>query len=117
MLSTTMARRRRTSPARWLAPLALVTCAVAVYAVVHNTLADSGSTSTSSSQSAKTSAKSSGKGAKKKKHRKRVYVVKDGDTLSAIAVRTGVSLATIQRLNPGLDANTLSTGEKVKLRP
>jgi hypothetical protein len=28
-----------------------------------------------------------------------------------------VPLATIQRLNPKLDANTLSTGEKLKLRP
>jgi LysM repeat protein len=112
-----MARRRRTAFARFLAPLALVTCAVAVYAVVHNTLGDSGSSSATSSQSSKASSKSGGKGAKKRKHRRRVYVVKDGDTLSAIAVRTGVPLATIQRLNPKLDANTLSTGEKLKLRP
>ena len=33
-----MAKRRRRTPARWLAPVAQVTVAVAVYAVVDNTL-------------------------------------------------------------------------------
>ncbi|MEA2394955.1 MAG: LysM domain, partial [Solirubrobacteraceae bacterium] len=41
--------------------------------------------------------------------------VRAGDTLSSIAVKTGVPLATIQRLNPKLDAQSLHAGEKVKL--
>ncbi|HEY7618916.1 MAG TPA: LysM domain-containing protein [Solirubrobacteraceae bacterium] len=108
-----MAKRRRRTPARWLAPLALVTCAVAVYAVVDNTLLndDTTSTSTTTSQPAtKTKTTSS----KPKKHR-RVYIVKSGDTLSAISLKTGVSLATIQRLNPKLDADTLHAGQRVRL--
>jgi LysM repeat protein len=114
-----MARRRRRSPGRWLAPLALVTCAVAVYAVVHNTLADSGSTSANGTEQRSGASSASGgksKSSKKKRHRK-VYRVKSGDTLTAISVRTGVSLETIQRLNPGLDAQSLHTGQKVKLAP
>lgn len=47
----------------------------------------------------------------------RTYTVKEGDTLSAIAVSTGVDLETIQRLNPDLDAQTLHAGQKVKLAP
>jgi LysM repeat protein len=107
-----MARRRRRTPARWLAPLALVTVAVAVYAVVDNTLLkdDSSGTATTTQQTTTTKTTAS----KKKKHR-RMYTVKSGDTLSAISIKTGVSLATIQRLNPKLDADTLHAGQHVRL--
>lgn len=96
--------------------MALITCAVAVYAVVDNTLLkeDSGSSSNGSTQQAqpsKTTSKKSGKARK----RRRAYVVKTGDTLSAISIKTGVSLATIQRLNPKLDADTLHAGQRVRL--
>jgi LysM repeat protein len=108
-----MAKRRRRTPARWLAPLALVTVAVAVYAVVDNTLLkddSSGTTTTTTQQTTTTKTTAS----KKKKHR-RMYTVKSGDTLSAISIKTGVSLATIQRLNPKLDADTLHAGQHVRL--
>src|SRR4051812_12777460 len=111
-----MVNRRRRSLGRWLAPVALITCAVAVYAVVDNTLLkdDSTSTSTDSSQQA-TPTKSTSSKATKARKRRRAYVVKSGDTLSAISIKTGVSLATIQRLNPKLDADTLHAGERVRL--
>jgi LysM repeat protein len=44
------------------------------------------------------------------------YVVKSGDTLTAIAHRTGVSVVRIQRLNPEVDPQILIAGEKLKLR-
>jgi LysM repeat protein len=110
-----MVNRRRRSLGRWLAPLALITCVVAVYAVVDNTLLkdDSGS-STDSSQQATPTKTTSGKASKARK-RRRAYIVKSGDTLSAISIKTGVSLATIQRLNPKLDADTLHAGQRVRL--
>jgi LysM repeat protein len=110
-----MVNRRRRSLGRWLAPLALITCVVAVYAVVDNTLLkdDSGS-GTDSSQQATPTKTTSGKASKARK-RRRAYIVKSGDTLSAISIKTGVSLATIQRLNPKLDADTLHAGQRVRL--
>ena len=39
-----------------------------------------------------------------------------GDTPSGIAEKTGVPLATLQRLNPRLDPQTLSPGQKIRLR-
>ena len=45
------------------------------------------------------------------------YIVKSGDTLSSIAIKTGVSLARIQALNPKLDSQSLQTGQRVKLSP
>jgi LysM repeat protein len=109
-----MAKRRRRTPARWLAPLALVTVAVAVYAVVDNTLLkdDTPSTGSTTKQQSKPAKKTT---ASKKSRKRRMYTVRSGDTLSAIAVKTGVSLDTLQRLNPKLDADTLHAGQRVRL--
>ena len=43
-------------------------------------------------------------------------MIKNGDTLTAIAHETGVPVATIQRLNPNVDPQILISGEKLKLR-
>jgi LysM repeat protein len=112
-----MVNRRRRSLGRWLAPVALITCVVAVYAVVDNTLLkdDSAPTGNDSTQQAKPAKTTSTGKATKKSKRRRAYIVKSGDTLSAISIKTGVSLATIQRLNPKLDADTLHAGQRVRL--
>ena len=47
---------------------------------------------------------------------RKTYVVKPGDTPSSIAEKTNVPLSTIQQLNPDLDDQTLSVGQKIKLR-
>ena len=101
---------------RWLAPVALITCAVAVYAVVDNTLLkdDSASNGNSSTQQTTSTKSTSKKGAKTRK-RRHAYIVKAGDTLSAISIKTGVSMTTIQRLNPKLQADTLHAGQRVRL--
>lgn len=111
-----MVNRRRRRIGRWLAPVALITCAVAVYAVVDNTLLknDSASSSSDSTEQTTSTKSTSKKGAKTRK-RRRAYVVKSGDTLSAISIKTGVSMTTIQRLNPKIQADTLHAGQRVRL--
>jgi LysM repeat protein len=44
------------------------------------------------------------------------YEVQSGDTLTSIARETGVPVATIVKLNPGVDPQILISGEKLKLR-
>ncbi len=44
------------------------------------------------------------------------YEVQSGDTLTSIARKTGVPVATIVRLNPGVDPQILISGEELKLR-
>ena len=44
------------------------------------------------------------------------YVVKNGDTLTSIAHKTGVSVVRIQTLNPEVDPQILISGETLKLR-
>lgn len=46
----------------------------------------------------------------------KAYVVQNGDTLTSIARKVGVSVTRIQELNPGLDPQILVSGEKLKLR-
>jgi len=111
-----MVNRRRRRIGRWLAPVALITCAVAVYAVVDNTLLkDDSASSTNGSTQQTTTTKSTSKKTAKGRKRRRAYVVKAGDTLSAISIKTGVSMTTIKRLNPKIQADTLHAGQRVRL--
>ena len=44
------------------------------------------------------------------------YVVAKGDNLGAIAKKNGISLKAIQDLNPGVNANRLQIGQKLKVK-
>ena len=107
-----MARR---SPARLLAPLALVGFVVALLVVINGAGSDSGSEKTGSRPSASATATPTKK--QKARKQRRRYVVKAGDTPSGIAEKTGVPLSQILELNPDLDDQTLTVGDKLKLRP
>jgi LysM repeat protein len=104
------------SPARFLAPLALVAVVVAVFVVVSSSMNDSETTTGTRHQSSgQPAASPTGKGKKQKKGPRR-YRVKNGDTPSSIAEKTGVPLEEILRLNPDLDPQTLAPGQRIKLR-
>jgi LysM repeat protein len=114
--------RRRRTPARWLAPIALLACAFAVYTVVNATLLSSGDSAgggakTSTTSKNRTVSERSKASTRRSSRRRRTYTVKSGDTLSSIAEKTGVSLERIQALNPKLDSQSLQTGQRVKLSP
>jgi LysM repeat protein len=49
-------------------------------------------------------------------HIPKTYEVQSGDTLTSIAHATGVPVAVILELNPGVDPQILISGEKLKLR-
>jgi hypothetical protein len=109
------------SAARWLAPLALVGCVVALYVVVTSTLSDDdgrGAGSNRTGQSATQGGRpaSDGTGRRERRRPRRMYTVKPGDTASTIAEKTGVSIQRIARLNPRLDLGVLSPGDRLKLR-
>ena len=46
----------------------------------------------------------------------RTVVVRAGDTLEAIAERTGTTVEVLARLNPGLDPELLRVGQRVRVR-
>jgi LysM repeat protein len=107
------------SPARFLAPLALLGFVLALLLIVSHSSSDGGSggneAKTNQGQPAATPAANSGGNGSSKKG-PRFYRVKAGDTPSSIADKTGVPLSTIEQLNPDLDPQALSPGERVKLR-
>jgi LysM repeat protein len=103
------------SPARFLAPLALVVFAVALFAVVSSTTRDDEGDRGARGTAAPAEATPTKK-AKKKRRTKKVYTVKEGDTPSGIAVKVDVPLDRIFELNPDLDPQTLTPGTKIKLR-
>jgi LysM repeat protein len=105
-----MARR---SPARLLAPLALVGFVIALLVVING--ANSGSSDKDKATPAASASATPTHKQKARKRRKR-YVVKAGDTPSGIAEKTGVPLSQILELNPDLDDQTLTVGDKIKLR-
>lgn len=101
------------TPLRFLAPIALVAFTVALVMVVSGGGdAPSQDSTPSATQGAPAASKSP---RKHRRHAPRSYVIKAGDTPSGIAERTGVSLETLETLNPGLDPQALSPGERLKL--
>jgi LysM repeat protein len=109
MIGAAMVRRS----GRFLAPIALAAVAVAVYLIIHDGLASQHSTSSRSGQLSTTQSAGG-----HRRHRKppKFYVVKQGDTLSQISVKTHVSIAQLTTLNPNLSPNSLQTGQRLRLR-
>jgi LysM repeat protein len=111
---------RHRSLGRWLAPVALVTCAVAIYTIVQAGRSDTngsggGSGSTKAVATGTTTTRTAAARKRKAAAKPRTYTVQPGDVLSAIASKTGVSVVQLEALNPAVDAQTLRVGQKLRL--
>jgi len=95
------------SRARYLAPIALAMVIAGTYFVVHAGLTKK---TTAHAPSAK---RPRGRG--KYAHAK-FYVVQAGDSLTRIATKTGISVTTLESLNPHIDPNSLQTAQRLRLR-
>jgi LysM repeat protein len=114
----------RRSPLRFLAPVALVAFGLALLVI----LSSSGNSDSDNTPSASEREKDRDLGAStKKKKRKpkssadgslptRSYTVQRGDTLGSISEKTGIPVEKLQELNPQIDPQQLTTGQKIKLR-
>jgi LysM repeat protein len=100
------------SPARYLAPIALVVTVAGAYLIVQNGTSDHRSAAAGQHPS------SGGRGtaARNRPQPAKYYLVQSGDNLSAIAAKTHTPLATLEGLNPLLDPNSLQTGQRIRLR-
>lgn len=99
--------------ARFLAPIALAAVTLGVYLIVESTV------NQPATRARHPTVVVNGRRQPRRVHRgPRSYVVRPGDTLSAIAARTGVSMTTLTHLNPRLAAspNSLQTGQRLRLR-
>jgi LysM repeat protein len=101
---------RRSIVARLAALLALVACGVAIYLVVMAFTEEEGG------GGSKNDKKGRSEQAKDHAAAATSYTVAAGDTLSAIAVETGVPEPKLERLNPDIDAESLNAGQTLALR-
>jgi LysM repeat protein len=101
--------KRSSAVARIVAALALVAAVVVVIGIVAKAMDES---SSSSHRQKDHPAK------QQTKHRTKAktYTVESGDTLTAIAHKTGVPVAEILALNPEVDPQILIAGQTLKLR-
>jgi Tfp pilus assembly protein FimV len=109
-------RGRRRSPARVVAPVALLVCAVALATVVLSSPAVDGDDSGATATTERTTTNPSRETDRRARRQRRNYVVKAGDTLGAIAEQTGVSVERLLVLNPELDPQALVAGQRIRLR-
>jgi LysM repeat protein len=99
---------------RLLALLAIAAVAVAIVLIV--------SSFKKESNDDKGNRNGNGKAQPTKKHKPpqrpkaKTYTVQSGDTLTAIAHKTGVPVAQLQALNPEIDPQILIAGEVLKLK-
>jgi LysM repeat protein len=103
-------KKSTTALARVVAFTALVAAFLVVVVVISTSLSGNDST---------TERRSTTEHAEKRKARASLpatYVVQNGDTLTSIAHRMGVSVVRIETLNPGVDPQILISGERLKLR-
>jgi hypothetical protein len=105
-------RWRDFRPSVWtfVAPVALVACAFVIVSIAR----DAGWTRRGHSS---TPARTTGAGAPSQAGAAILYRAKKGDTLTAIAVRFGISVERLRTLNPKLPADgSLPVGRRIRLR-
>ncbi len=101
------------STARYLAPIALVLFTIVLIVVV----AGAGGDGSSKSATKRTPAAVRQAAARRAATTPAKYKVMPGDSLLAIAQKTGVPTDQLQKLNPDIDPQVLVPGQRLKLRP
>jgi LysM repeat protein len=108
-------RRPRRSPARLLAPVALVLVTGAVgYVITTATDAGDGDGGNNSDRSAQQRPRQEDQ--KPRRRLRAFYRVKLNDTLGLIAEKTDVPVERLEELNPELDPQNLIVGQRIRLR-
>ena len=101
-------RPKRSIVARIVALVALIGTIVVVYVVISGSLSIDDTDSTTTSETQTSVPENHGEIPKK-------VTVGEGDSISSIAEEYGISVKRIERLNKGLDPNTLATGQVIIL--
>lgn len=100
--------------ARYVAPLALAAVGVGTYEIIHTDLKTNHPAS--ATITIVHGRRLAHQRPPKSKPKPKFYVVHPNDTLSGVAAKTGVSLSQIESLNPKLSPNSLTTGQRLRLR-
>jgi len=100
---------------RWAAPIAFLAAITIGALVVRAGLRQGGHHHAKTTTTAVTSTTKTKHG----HHSKRVlrtYTVVAGDTLASIAAKTGTTVETLKKLNPGIDPTALQVGQTIRVQ-
>jgi peptidoglycan endopeptidase LytE len=97
--------------ARLVAPVALIAAIIATVLVVEGALGSHKARLTTASTASATTVHSRRRGGSR-----RFYTVRPGDSLSSIAAKTGVPVASLEALNPSVNPSALQVGQRLRLR-
>ena len=114
---------RRPAPAhgwgRYAAPVAFLLAAtvavVLVRSALHTGVAPAPTPATTAHVARTTAPTTTSKPTATTTPASRFYVVQAGDTFSTIAAKSGTTVATIERLNPGVASTSLHIGQKIRV--
>jgi LysM repeat protein len=111
------------SPARWLAPSALVAAALTLVVVLATSTGSEQESASSSPPAEETTTTqrrpetTPARTSTREAGTPETYTVQSGDILSTIAEKTGVPVERLRELNPDLDANSMTVGQELRLEP
>ena len=100
---------------RWAAPIAFLAVITIGALVVRVGLRQGGhhQANTTTTTVTSTTKKKHGHG---HTHKRVTYTVVSGDTLASIAAKTGTTVDTLKKLNPGIDPTALQVGQKIRVQ-
>jgi LysM repeat protein len=101
---------------RWAAPIAFLAMITIGALVVRAGLKQGGHHHANTTTTTVTSTTKKKHGHHPKRQVARTYIVVSGDTLASIAAKTGTTVDTLKKLNPGIDPTTLQVGQKIRVQ-
>jgi LysM repeat protein len=108
-------RRDHRQLAHFGAPAVFLLAVTIFVLILRGGLGGGGSDSKTAHTNPRTTVQSTTTGTSPRTVTTRLYVVRSGDTLGAVAVHFGVSVDDIVALNPGIEPTALRVGQKIKV--
>jgi Tfp pilus assembly protein FimV len=113
-------RPARVRIARVAAPVAFLLAVTIAVLLIRSALRDGedggGSSTPPASTAAATSTTETTKRRAARKPPRRFYVIREGDTFGTVADRFDTTVEALQALNPGLSSNSLTIGQRIRVR-
>jgi LysM repeat protein len=105
----------RSRVTHWVAPIAFL-AAITIGALVIRAGFEQGGHHHAQTQITTVTSKKKKHAHGRQHHTVRTYTIQSGDTLAAIAVNTGTTVARLQQLNPGINPTALRVGQKIRVQ-
>ena len=111
-----MKRGWRAEFKRYGAPAAFLAAVTIAVLLVRAGLDAGSSTNTTTATTTRTASTSTGKATTTTARPRRYYFLRQGETISDVAIRFDTTVEQLLALNPGIKPNALSVGQRIRVR-